>query len=454
VDELVVDLYPRDSAHPFTAEDLRPLLVEEIGYSIMSQRTAILILGAFLLALLAIGIGLRRTRRPELVGWLAPAAAVGVALLFLVWTTSSRRIVPPTTATVAIVDATPGSHEAAVNGLFAVYQPSSGPALVASQSGAILKLDAEGLEGQSRVRLQTDADQWRWEDLSLPAGVRIGEYRDIVETGPITAKARFGPQGIVGTLSTPALRNWSDALICTRTRGFTSVQINDDGTFTSRTQDILPEGQFIAGAILTDKQQRRQAVYSKLLGSATPRHLIGKDVLLAWCEPKDPPFRTPDGGRLIATTLLTIPLEFELSAAGSAVSVPAAFIPYRRVDIGGKATMESNQPTDMTLRFQLPQSVLPLKVDRATVHLHMRAASRRVQISAVSGNASVELLDFGSPVEPIAVELTGNQIPQLDAQGGFQLRMKISNVGTESLGTPWRIEALGVDVTGRTEGNN
>ena len=451
-DELVIELFPRDALHPFTTEDLRPLLIDEIGYSIMSQRTAIAVLGAFLLALVGIGVAIRRTRRPELVGWLAPAAAVGIGIVFLIWTTNSRRAIPPTTATVAIADAVPGSHDVAVSGLFAVYQPVSGPALVSSDAGAILNLDAEGLEGQSRVRVQSDAERWRWDDLSLPAGVRTGQFKYTARTGPLAAKAQFGPQGIAGTLTANGFHNWSDALISSRNRGFLNVQVGSDGKFTSSTADSLPNGQFIAGAILTDKQQRRQAAYSKLLGAATPRHVEGKDVLLVWCEPKDPPFVVPPGGRSIAATLLTIPLEFERTAAGSEVTIPAAFISNRRVDVGGKATLESNLATDMTLRFQLPQSVLPLRMERATFHLHMRAASRRVQVFSVANN-QVELLDVESPVEPIAIEIAGDQIPQVDAQGGFQLRLKISNVGTEQLSNPWRIEALGVDVTGRTEGD-
>jgi len=449
MDELVIEFNPREQGHVFQSEELRPMLVEEIGYSVMSQPTVIAVLGGFLLALLGIGVGVRRTKRPELVGWLGPIAALGVATLFVVWAESSRRAVQPTTAVVAVADTVPGSDEAAVNGLFAVYQPTSGSAMIASQSGAVLKLDTEGLEGQSRMRLQTDAWNWRYDELALPAGVRTGFFKYSVRTGPISASAHFGSEGVIGKLSTPAFAAWSDAILCTRNRGFLSVQMNDDGSFTSRPYDALAEEQFIAGAVLTDRQQRRQAVYRQLLASATPRHLEDKDLLLTWCEPKEPPFVGPDGGRTISTMLLIVPLEFESTAPGNRVTIPAAFIPFRRVEAGaGKATMESVYPSDMKLRFQLPPSASRIRLERAIVHLRIRAPSRTVQLAAISNDQAIEVYSADSPAEPVDIELVGDRLPQLDATGGIHLRLTIKNLGSDTLETPWRIETLGVDVMG------
>ncbi|HKB34822.1 MAG TPA: hypothetical protein VKD72_00100, partial [Gemmataceae bacterium] len=99
---------------PFQVEAFKPLLAEEIGYSVVSRLTVGLIFGAFLLTTLGLAILLRRSRRPELLGWLAPAAALGAAGLLLVMGESSRRSVPPTVAVGQVVDAVSGTAEAEV----------------------------------------------------------------------------------------------------------------------------------------------------------------------------------------------------------------------------------------------------------------------------------------------------------------------------------------------------
>ena len=49
-----------------------------------------------IVALVGLGLGLRRTSHPELLGWLAPVAAAAAAATFLVIGETSRRAVPPT----------------------------------------------------------------------------------------------------------------------------------------------------------------------------------------------------------------------------------------------------------------------------------------------------------------------------------------------------------------------
>src|SRR5206468_688035 len=82
--------------------------------------------------------------------------------------------VPPTATAAAVLDVSPGAEEAAATGLFAVYRPESGPAVVSARHGGWLDLDVTGLDGQTRRRVQTDLDAWQWDGLAFPAGVRTG----------------------------------------------------------------------------------------------------------------------------------------------------------------------------------------------------------------------------------------------------------------------------------------
>jgi hypothetical protein len=371
--------------------------------------------------------------------------------VFLVMAETSRQAVPPTVATVAVADVVPGSDEAAVNGLFAVYQPESGPVPVGSAAGATLDLDVEGLEGQTRRRIQTDTDAWHYEGLGLPAGVRTGPFQATVRTGPVSAVARFGPDGVEGTLTTAAFHNPADGLILTPAREPIALRLGPDGRFTAGPADVLPAGQFLAGAVLTDRQQRRQAVYRKLLSEALPRHLEGRDLMFAWAEPVSVPFAGREGSRAVGTALVIVPLEFDRPAAGTRVTIPSAFLPYRRLLDGRlqQPTLESQYPVDMELRFQLPPSVQPLTVERATLTVRVRAPSRRVTVGGLADGRPVTLAEVDNPVEPLRVEVTDQRLLRPDDQGGMHLTVSVTNIGDGPFDTAWRIDAIGLEVVGR-----
>jgi hypothetical protein len=451
--ELAAEFRPQAAPHPFTAEALRTLLYEEIGYSVIGRGAVAAVLGAFLLVLLALALGVRQMRRPELTGWLAPAAAVAAAGLFVVLGQGSRRAVPPTAAVAEVVDAVPGSGEAAVNGLFAVYHPASGLAPVGTDRGADLDLDVTGLEGQIRRRVQTDADAWHLENLSLPAGVRSGLFRSTARTGRVSAVARFGSGGVEGRLTASAFRDSADALIVTPAREPVAARVGAGGAFTADTSDMLAAGQFLAGTVLTDRRQRRQTVYRQLLTGALPEHLAGRDLFLTWAEPAEIPFSDAEATRTVATALLIVPLEFERPAAGTRVTVPPTFVPYRRATEGGFAqpTMEANLPADMRLRFQLPASVVPMTVERATLVARVRTPGWRFAVAGYADGKPVPLHAEDSPAEPVRVEIADPRLLRLDEQGGLHLNVKVGLAGMQSSDARWKIESLSLEVVGRTE---
>ena len=86
---------------------------------------------------------------------------------------------------------------------------------------------------------------------------------------------------------------------------------------------------------------------------------------------QDVPFSTEPGTRVVGSMLLRVPIEYERTPPGALVSIPRAFVPVRRVFDGGlgQPTMEAGSALDMKLRFQLPASVTPLAIERATFHV-------------------------------------------------------------------------------------
>lgn len=458
LERLGVVLYPEAQPVAFGPDDLASLVTADIGYTVIGRGTVALILGGAALALLAVGLVVRRSRQPGLTGWLGPGVAVVAAAVLVALALARREAVPPTTGVAAVLDVNPGTEEAAATGVFAIYRPESGPVDVVAHSGGRLDLDTAGLEGQVRRRTQTDMIAWHWDGLALPAGVRTGPFRAAVPTGPVRAVARFGPDGVFGRLTTGRFRDPADPVLLTPSGDVVVVRLGADGSFAGAA-DELPAGQYVAGTVLTDRQQRRQEVLRKLLTKPIARHLDGRDLMLVWADPTEPPFEAGADDRTVGTTLLTIPVEFARPAAGEAVLVPGAYVPFAVLLQGrpGRPTMEAAQPVNMKLRFRLPPSVLPLTVERATLRLKVRASSRKVTVSGYAGDQVVKLTEVESPIDPIRVDVTDRRLVTLDADGFLYLGVEIGERLVSGSGDPkqvdldekWRIESLSLEVAGR-----
>jgi hypothetical protein len=462
-ERLASDLYTGPAKGEFAADELAPLLTTEIGYSVVPRRTAALVLGGFVLGLVALGVGLRYSRRPEVIGWLAPAAAAAAAAAFVALGAASRQAVPPTQGMVAVLDVLPGTDEAAAAGAFAVYRPTSGDTRLTSDRGGTVDLAAAALDAQVRHRMQDGLGAWHWENVTLPAGVQVGSVRTSVGTGPVSAVARFGPAGVEGRLATGRYPDPADAVILTGAREPVGVRLAAGGGFAVGPADLLPAGQFLADTVLTDRQRRRQEVYRKLLARPLAKHLDGRDLLFVWADAADPPVRFAGAERSVGSAVLAVPLEFERPAAGTAVLIPRGFIPASTAGKGRRPppTLEASNRTDLPLRFQLPPSVLPLAVDRATLHLKVRAPARTVSVSGVADGRRVPLFEAESPVDPIRVEIADPRLLAPDADGGLAVAVAISDPvgGGEKAAAfgpegGWKIESLTLEVSGRVGGRD
>ncbi len=454
---VATELHPSPTPDTFPPDVFQPMLTDEIGYSIVGRGTAAGLLGGFVAALVGLGLVLRRTRNPVPVGGLLLGVAGLTVGAFVFVGERSRRSVPPTIGVAALVEPVAGRDESVVTGLYAVYHPQSGPITLGSRQDVSIGLDAEGLEGQARTRVQTDTGAWHWDGLALPAGARTGPLRTTLKTGHLTATARYGPNGIEGRLGAGAFRGLGDALVSTQPRDALAVRLAADGNFTCGPADVLAPGEYLTGAVLTDRQQRRQAVYRQLHTGVTLRHYDGRDLLMVWADPPDVPIVRQEGARLVGGVLLVVPIEFERTPANTAVAIPRGALPYRRVQDGKPipATLNGSIAVDMRLRFQLPPSVLPLRVERATLVVQARAPFRRLTLSGVRDDKPVQLAQVTAPVDPVRVEITDPALLRLDEQGGLYLNVALSDPTPGSSSTAsdlaWKIDSITLEVAGRTE---
>jgi hypothetical protein len=116
----------------------------------------------------------------------------------------------------------------------------------------------------------------------------------------------------------------------------------------------------------------------------------------------------------------------------------------------------------MRLRFQLPQWGRPFTVDRAVLHMRIRAPGRKVSVFGLADGQPVAVQDQSGPAGPMTVEVTDPKLLRADPDGGLFLELVISErLGADGRERPigrneellfWEIETLGLEVVGHGSG--
>jgi hypothetical protein len=456
MEQLSEVLVPLIEPNPLPPADLVPIVSGEIGYSVVSVSWAGIIFGVFLLVLLIFGIGLRKWGRMEVLGWIGPAAALLAGGVFLALGESSRRSIPPTVGVAQIVAINPKSSDQAVTGLLGFYRPDSGPTNLSSSDAGSLDLDMGGLEGQTRRFVMTDIDQWHWENLALPAGVRLGPFQSLARMDEkVSAAAHFGPNGLEGKVNLGGFHGIGDALIQAPSQRAFAIRIQPDGAFTLTAEDLLPAGHFISGAVLSDIQQKRQAIYNRLLTGSKIGRRSDDSLLVASAEPIEVPFTFEKGIRPAGSAVISVPLELERTKPDTLVTIPPAFMAFRRITSLGamRSNMEGQHAIEQELRFQVPTSVLPLKIEKARLIAKVDIPMRQFTIKGHSGDkGTVVLGSYQSPVETLELEITRKDLLSLDDQGGLRIDIEMGDPSPDSGETPpkWIIHSMEMEIVGRT----
>ncbi len=389
------------------------------------------------------------------------------SLVFFGIATFTKKSVPPTVATVARVVLESGVGTGHSFGLAAMYNQEASRDRLGATRGGVFFPDMTAIDGLRRRIVWTDDGTWHWEDLELPAGVRVAPFqRPVPFDVTVDCQAQFGPGGLQGRLGPVPFAELQDIVIAMPHLPFIGVTIDADGTFTAQPQDVLAPGDFSSGALLSDFQRRRKTVYEQMFATPHAADEQATPTLFAWTEAVDAGFVFPQT-RQLNSTLLSIPIRLQNSPAGTPVVVPATFLPYRAVaDPSGKppsayanllhAWVESRLAVSDWVRFQLPPGVLPIRLSRATLTLMVKAPSRSLQVLALSGGEPVEVLSLSHPIGAYSVTLDREEFLQLDDRGGLLLIVRVSE---DETATPsdvmseatWRIESMQLEVAGTVQ---
>ncbi len=457
-----------------TKGTLEPLVQEYVGYSIPARWQVIGLLLGFSGLLAAVGFWLWRRSQLEMLGVISPALALAVSglLVWLGW--QQRQSIPAAVASVQFVRAVPGTDDVRVEGVAGLFSPDSGVVTASSNRGGWLMPDMTGLEGTTRRMVWSDLDKWQWENLPESAGLINATFQQSTTTPErLEAHATFGPQGLTGRLHAPAAHEPTDAMLATRD-GRIGVELRDDGTFVARSNAVFTSEQFLGADLLSDEQHRRQRVLVQLLDDPQRRDFPEEPQLMFWSKPWNLGFQFAQNRPLLGSALVAVPLKFERPPTGTEVSLVAPLLPYREVlgpgDIGTIGLwdyrklewQQKSAPTMTWLKFQIPEVLLPVAVQRGRVVIRVAGPVVRLEIAGLRPNRQdiVPIKTWTDPVGTLSLELTDSELLNLSADGGLMLRVAGGDPSrVESLSsTPdldakvsyWRIESLALELHVKT----
>jgi hypothetical protein len=457
---------------PIQAKQLRPVLTQQIGYKIVSRKTLLSLLTVFCLVLLGAGLVLAKRKRLELLGLLGPAFAVGIAATIIVLGAQSRRAVPNTLAEIQIVESSPGSENLNVQGVAAIFNRDSSDAVIGTTSEGLFVPDSTGLAGRVRRMVWTDMDKWHFENLSLPAGVRFAPFKVPVRyADQVSARASFGSDGLKGRVTRGPFASFSDAVITTQAGQTAVVHFDDPSdseTLSVNTSDVLPPGEFVSRAFLSDQQRRRQDVYRQLVPGAdesTPFPQV--PTFMAWAPRLDLGFDFPDQEVQKGSALVLAPLSLDRSPPGTNILIPSPFLPYRMDSSRNSSLAYSNtnrqwlarkRGAKTWLRVQFPGVVLPLEVESMTVTLHVKGPVSKLELAGLIEGEATILATREDPIGTLNFILNRPEAMQLDKDGGLLLGVFVAGVEDDKSDSKefdggtnkWSIEYLRIEARGKT----
>ncbi len=200
---------------PIPADVLGAYVTDQISYKVVNRNLILLVFGTLFLCLAAASALFARRGLLEHLGWAGPCPRYrGRGLCQL--RKPAQRAVPPTLAVAQVVDVVNGGDVAQASGCLGIYRPDLSSASIGAQNGGAFDLDFSGLEGRVHSRIQTDFDRWHWDNLELPAGVRLAPFTYAIPIGQLMGTTlRFGAQGVEGQVVPGPFQHLEDALLIT-----------------------------------------------------------------------------------------------------------------------------------------------------------------------------------------------------------------------------------------------
>jgi hypothetical protein len=433
-------------------------LEQQIGYAVPSRGLASLILTLYCGGLLAAGIWLYRQNRLDRLAWVVPVVTIPAALVFVILGVVNSTGVPPTLAHAQLVSHIPQSNEARIDGLAAIYDPQSREVAWSGVERAWLLPDPAD-DANVRRLVWTDADGMETQNAAVKAG-SVGLATELAVTplrSHVGVRGRFGSKGFEGRFEAGELRQAGDFTLLNPAAPAMAVKVDRNGQFLASSNDVLAADEYSGESLLSDEQRRRQTVMRKLFDPADAMTFPSGTSLAFWSESLSDGARLPAGYETRGTALHVLPLEIERTGPGMPFEVPSPFLRITAIPgraglstafdaRTGKWVQELTRASEVALRFQLPEQILPATMERGMLTLRGNVPSRTVSIWEFGGAMPRKIRDYPNINGVIECPLEANDLT-LDAQGGVRLILSVSGVnGTTDDGAPRAVAESGMPI--------
>lgn len=468
VDTIGMDLLRRTATDEALTTAAGQLAAQGIGRQIVGRALVLWTLVLLLVAMTVAGLLLHKRGKLEWMGVAGPVLAV-LAGAFLLGIGKARQgQVPLTISSVGVVNVNPQQQLASRKAAVAVYSPSTEQGPLAAVAGGSLWPQMTGLQGRVVRLLATDLDQWKWQNVEFSAGaIRTGWLeQDITLQQPMWARGSFGPQGLEVQVNLGGYGPLEDTLLLTAS-GAASVTPADASAadlprgaqgYVVRPGATMEKGQYMQaqGALLSDRQQQRQAFYKGLFEKG---NLPDQPSVVGWTRHLPVGLELPGEYELQNQNMLVIPIDLKATAPGQRVVIPAVFLPFRFDRLPGEGApptiynpvsrewiTELTDPMRMVLAFDLPESVLPLKLQEASLTLTLRAPGRTVQVFAPANRRGEPVASVTSPSGQTTLDVSalGQSLTAQDRQ--VTLILDIGEASNQQL---WGLTDITLQVAGQ-----
>lgn len=469
MEDIAAYVFGKRNSEVLASSDLQPVAREYISYKVPTWGMIVTSMGAFIVCLLVAALCLHRMDCLEHFGWAGSALAIAFGLFFSGIGISTHYGVPEMLAAVQLAQGIGGTDDVRTHGVATVYRPEGGQSVAQSTNGGDLWPEMTGMESATRRLVSTDLDAFKWEGMPSAAGPRT-YTESSAESRPkrLEARGTIDARGVVGQFTGHAVSP-TDALLATKD-GRIGVNMNADGTFVARADNLFQADQYLEANFLGDDQDRRRRVLQKLFASQAWKDYLDRPQLLVWVNDWNPGIQFGEGLTRRGETLLTVPLELTRPKSGEELLIPSPLITFstRRPpdgtapsgawDDNRKEWQERSGPSTTWLNFQLPKTLLPLKPSKARIQIEVSGPMHRLEILGIKNDVPTKLEGVSDPIGSLTFEVADLDALSVTDQGELCLGIGVGNTSrSDAPGQPianpgnspanyWRIHSLNLQV--------
>ncbi len=453
-------------------ENFQRYIGEQIGYQIVTREWVIVILGSFCGILLLAGWWLGRIGHLDRLLWVGPVVALCTAGVLSVLGKMSRESVPSSVAVAQWVAPVNHSQFVPVNGLAAIYSQSKSMEEIGVQQGGVLWPSQDASEGASRRLVWLDHGEARWENLTLPEGVRETRFQQVMALKqPLAAYGHLAGEGMSGRLQLEPFEEISDVLLVTPSGDRYTVRVQGD-EFEIGPADRLKKGELFGSLVLEDEQRHRQQVLKDLLEQSKERKVSFPDqpTILAWSRPLEVGLKFPSEHERLGSALLAVPLHLQPTPRGEAFVVPSWLCslgmgasrdgqtpPELYSPDVGKWLEKNFDPRRIWMRVQLPSQVLPADLSEVSITLDVECDQFDLELFTWQEEKLHYQSLMANPIGAQTVIIKQKDRLVLDDQGGLVLALQAvpgkdqTAKGARAKNYSWEVKSINFEVQGKRQ---